>query len=262
MTNNARPYAIDIPPRSLDDLIPQSHYELLNTLVTLSSQVHIPPELCSHVLWHKDLHAKNILVTDTAPPSITLIDWQSVSVGPLFQQATFALFAQYHGDSRIDLFNDARLPDGFDALPWHERIYLKHQRRLALRHLYYSSKTEQRSVEAQNWSRKVHLRSAIDESSRTWDLGLGPLREHLTRLADASGIKLPCNKGHPRAQEYKDRVVRLYKELEVEGDGWVPKERYEDVCALNEERRQAWNEVIAGGPYPIAHGAPSWFVDP
>jgi hypothetical protein len=205
------------------------------------------------------------MVTNSSPPSVTLIDWQSVSVGPLFQQATFAIFAHYHGDPRIDLLNDARLPKGFGALPWHERIYLKHQHRLALRHLYYSSKIEPSSVHAQDWSRKVHLRSAIDESSRTWDLGLAPLCEHISSLAVASGfydLDIQYNENDARTKTYKDRVTRLYKELEVEGDGWVPKERYDEVCALNVERMRAWDEMAAGGPYPIVDGAPSWFVSP
>ncbi|KAG8678939.1 Phosphotransferase enzyme, partial [Ceratobasidium sp. 394] len=99
----ARPYKLDVPPRQPDDLDPNAHWQLLEMLSTLCPGLLSPPDLCAHVLWHKDLHSKNILVTESSPPLITLIDWQSVSVGPLFQQATFALFAQYHGDPRIDL---------------------------------------------------------------------------------------------------------------------------------------------------------------
>ncbi|KAG8737397.1 Phosphotransferase enzyme [Ceratobasidium sp. 414] len=270
----ARPYKVNVPPRQSDDLDPNAHWQLLEKLSTLCLGLLPPPDLCAYVLWHKDLHAKNILVTESSPPLITIIDWQSTSVGPLFQQATFALFAQYHGDPRIDLFDNARLPDNFDALSWHDRVYLKHQRRLALRHLYYSTHVEPNSLDAQNWSRVVPLRAAIDEASRTWDLGLGTLREHFFALVGAWDADRPCpfvvgqaeREGHEqeraRTRAYQEHVKKLYRHLEVEGDGWVPKERYEDACAMNEERRLDWDESVAGGAYPIKDGAPSWFVDP
>ncbi|KAG9118900.1 Phosphotransferase enzyme [Ceratobasidium sp. 392] len=265
----ARPYRVNVPPRTLDDMDPCAHSRLLEKLTTLCPGLLPPLDLCAHVLWHKDLHAKNILVTKSSPPSITLIDWQSTSVGPFFQQATFALFAQYHGDSRIDLFNGAHLPNNFDGLAWHEKIYLKHQRRLALRHLYYSMHVEPSSLNAQNWSRLVPLRAAIDEAGRTWDLGLGTLREHLLSLASVWGTETPCpfavgrakremhEQEQARIRTYQEYAKKLYRHLEAEGDGWIPKERYEDACAMNEEQRLNWDENGARGPYPIKDGAPS-----
>ncbi|EUC55463.1 phosphotransferase enzyme family protein [Rhizoctonia solani AG-3 Rhs1AP] len=266
LSSCARPYRVQVPPRSAKDLDPQAHKHILDKLVSFFSKVQVPPDLCVNVLWHKDLHARNIMIGNSSPPSIQLIDWQGASVGPLFQQATFAMFAQYHGDSRIELLNGARLPANFDSLPWHERIYLKHQRKLALRHLYYYSGIDPNSQDAQQWSRNVHLRSAIDEAGRTWDLGLQPFRRHLLNLAIVSGAGELADSSlddydHTRIQIYQDKVAQLYRELELEGDGWVSKECYDDVYVLNQERQETWDEVVAGGPYPIMNGAPSWFVD-
>ncbi|CAE6456483.1 unnamed protein product [Rhizoctonia solani] len=246
LSSCARPHRVQVPPRSAKDLDPQAHKHILDKLVSFFSKVQVPPDLCVNVLWHKDLHARNILIGNSSPPSIQLIDWQSASVGPLFQQATFAMFAQYHGDSRIELLNGVRLPANFDSLPWHERIYLKHQRKIALRHLYYYSGIDPNSQDAQQWSRNVHLRSAIDEAGRTWDLDAG-------ELADSS----LDDYDHTRIQIYQDKVAQLYRELELEGDGWVSKECYDDVYVLNQERQETWDEVVAGGPYPIMNGAPS-----
>ncbi|CAE7104456.1 unnamed protein product [Rhizoctonia solani] len=262
LSNHARPYKIQVPPRSPEDLNPGVHALLLDKLVLLSSKVRASPHLCANVLWHRDLHARNLMVNTSSPPLIELIDWQGVSVGPLFQQATFAIFVDYHGDSRIKLLNGAQLPEDFDSLPWHEKIYLKHQHRLALRHLYYNSKIGPNSLDAQQWSRDVHLRSAIDEASRTWDLGLGPFRRHLAGIGIASGAIVPVESSisgadEARIQVYQERVARLYQELGLEGDGWVPTERYDDIFSLNNECKEAWDEVAAGGPYPIADGAPS-----
>jgi hypothetical protein len=61
-------------------------------------------------------------------------------------------------------------------------------------------------------------------------------------------------------QAYQDRVALLYKELGVEGDGWVSTEHYDDIHVLNQEHMRNWDETVAGGPYPITDGAPSWFV--
>ncbi|CAE6492989.1 unnamed protein product [Rhizoctonia solani] len=266
LLSRAQPHRVQVPPRNSEDLDPHVHKHLLDRLISLFSKVEIRPDLCVNVLWHKDLHARNIMVGNLSPPSIQLIDWQGVSVGPLFQQATFAIFAQYHGDSRIQLSNGAQLPGDFDVLPWHEKIYLKHQRQLALRHLYYCSKIEPSSLDALQWSRDVHLRSAIDEAGRTWDLGLQPFRRHLSNLSMVPGAgglvdSLIDDYDDSRTRAYQEKVAQLYRELELEGDGWVPIERYDDVYALNRERRETWDEVTTGGAYPIANGAPSWFVD-
>ncbi|CAE6513637.1 unnamed protein product [Rhizoctonia solani] len=265
LSNYARPFGVQVPPRDSEDLNPEVHKRLLAKLVSLSSTIRASSDLCTNVLWHKDLHARNIMISNCSPPSIELIDWQGVSVGPLFQQSTFAIFAQYHGDPRIKLLTGAQLPKNFDSLPWHEKIYLKHQRQLALRHLYYCSRIEPNSLYAQQWAHDVHLRSAIDEASRTWDLGLRSFRKHLSNLSVITGTGDLMDTFTPddvdaRIQAYDDKVSRLYKELEVEGDGWVPLERYDDVCTLNKECMETWDEVTAGGPYPIANGAPSWFV--
>ncbi|QRV83181.1 phosphotransferase enzyme family protein [Ceratobasidium sp. AG-Ba] len=274
LANCARPYAVNSPPRHFDDLEPLAHQQLLEKFRMLCPGLLPPADLCMHVLWHKDLHSKNILVSGSPKSSITLIDWQSTSVGPLFQQATSALFVQYHGDPRISLFDEARLPDDFDSLPWHDKIYLKHQRRLALRHLYYLTHGEPLSLQAQRWSRIVPLSAAIDESSRTWDLGLGTLREHVLGLIGAWNAESPCpfaigygererhEQEQARMRAYQEHVKRLYKLLEAEGDGWVPNERYEDACIMNREQKLDWDEDVAGGAYPIVDGAPSWFVNP
>ncbi|CAE6439066.1 unnamed protein product [Rhizoctonia solani] len=260
LSNHAQHPRIQVPPRSPEDLDPKTHKQLLDKLVF--SQIQVPLDLCANVLWHKDLHARNIMVNIDSPVSIELIDWQSVSVGPIFQQATFAIFVQYHGDPRIDLYNNAQLPDNFGSLPWHERIYLRHQRQLALRHLYYCSKMENRSLSAQTWAHDTHLRSAIDESSRTWDLGTRPFRKHMSTMATAMGndTLMDCFIHDDDTQAYQDRVALLYKELGVEGDGWVSTEHYDDIHVLNQEHMRNWDETVAGGPYPITDGAPSWFV--
>jgi len=42
-------------------------------------------------IWHTDLHLGDIFVSQDSPPQIlSLIDWQSVPIAPLFLQASLA----------------------------------------------------------------------------------------------------------------------------------------------------------------------------
>ncbi|KAI1960268.1 Phosphotransferase enzyme [Ophidiomyces ophidiicola] len=76
----------------------------------------LPPEACPiSVLWHHDLHLRNIFVDTENPTKIVgLIDWQSVHVAPLFDQATHPSFLNYIKPIPKSL--NVSLPDNFDEL--------------------------------------------------------------------------------------------------------------------------------------------------
>ena len=52
---------------------------------------------------------------------------------------------------------------------------------------------------------------------------------------------------YARLEAYDDRVCRLTKELDVEGDGWVSNERYEEVKAQCDELQRHWDVNGNGG---------------
>ena len=54
------------------------------------------------MLWHTDLHADNIMVKPEDKPDVVgILDWQGMSVAPLFMQIVFAKFVRYTVDDRI-----------------------------------------------------------------------------------------------------------------------------------------------------------------
>ncbi|KAK2735061.1 hypothetical protein FQN57_001341 [Myotisia sp. PD_48] len=68
------------------------------------------------MLWHTDLHLGNIHVSEADPSRIvSIIDWQSISVGPLFLQATWPEFLK-PDDEYVYGPIVPKLPDNFEQL--------------------------------------------------------------------------------------------------------------------------------------------------
>lgn len=80
-------------------------------LLPKDTSVNIP------VLWHSDLHHDNIFV-DSADPSkvLSIIDWQSVYIAPLFQQATTPAFLDFDGPKQTEGLSVPSLPNNFGEL--------------------------------------------------------------------------------------------------------------------------------------------------
>ena len=67
-------------------------------------------------MWHGDLHTGNIFVNPEKPTEIvSIIDWQSVHLSPLFLQARHPALIEFNGPIPKD-FNRIELPENFDKL--------------------------------------------------------------------------------------------------------------------------------------------------
>ncbi|KAB8224342.1 kinase-like domain-containing protein [Aspergillus novoparasiticus] len=78
----------------------------------------LPENSATHasVLWHGDLNLQNIFVDPKEPTRILgITDWQSVSLSPLFTQATRPTFLEYNGPLPETL-DKVRLPENFESL--------------------------------------------------------------------------------------------------------------------------------------------------
>jgi Phosphotransferase enzyme family len=82
----AIPRAEDDPLRQMDSQEdPACHIDLLQRCITLAPHLEPPPSSSAPVLWHHDLSLRNILISnDTKPKIISILDWQNVSIVPLF----------------------------------------------------------------------------------------------------------------------------------------------------------------------------------
>ena len=67
-------------------------------------------------LWHSDLHANNIFVDPSQPTKIVnIVDWQAVSIAPLFRQARLPPLVEFEGPLPEGL-KPIKLPDGLDDM--------------------------------------------------------------------------------------------------------------------------------------------------
>ncbi|CAG5150661.1 uncharacterized protein ALTATR162_LOCUS2734 [Alternaria atra] len=85
------------PRGSLDEQI-----AVLNMAKEVMSRIHertLIGKVSEPVLWHTDLHMGNIYVSEESSEKIvSLIDWQSIVVSPLFLQARFPEFLSVDED--------------------------------------------------------------------------------------------------------------------------------------------------------------------
>lgn len=235
------------------------------------------------MLWHIDLHGGNIFLdSNKQKPSFSgVIDWQSVSVLPLYMQATTAKFVDYTGENVIVepglVHPRLRIPRALADLPPEERDPLEMELIKANLFKLYEMKTKRYHP----WSYAVHtypfiqhVRTSIQRASRTWYEGSDYLRECLFQIVQrwdeiAPGVPLPVKVeqaewerhkvAYARRERYDARVQELRRELGLDPDGWVANEKYEDAKAKNERLMMAWDEQMEGGPYPFQDGAPAWF---
>lgn len=90
-------------------------------------------ELIRPQLWHRDIHDANIFVQDGRITSV--IDWQSIWIGPLLLQARTPRLVDYHGEIQL------RLPEGYDKLVGEEREKVADRVERSLQMYFYEDET-------------------------------------------------------------------------------------------------------------------------
>ncbi|KAI0340144.1 hypothetical protein BDW22DRAFT_1360672 [Trametopsis cervina] len=274
----AKPYS---PPfdRWTNDT-PQDHIDLLEQLCVLMPYV-VPPDISHSVLWHTDLHLANLFVEATPQAELSaIIDWQSTSVAPLFMQASVPKFLLYKGEDVIidpgPVGPVLRIP--IEDSPPEERPRLEKELKMARRCKIYQLSMERDSL----WHYAVHLYPFIDHvrgttlrAARSWYEGAEYVRDCVYQIGFAweeiaPDAPLPIvmvkaewdvhNEAYKRRVKYDARVQELARQMNIEMDGWVANDRYEEVRAMNARFMAEWDDEVEGGPYPFQDGAPSWFV--
>lgn len=245
------------------------------------SQILPEGTLSNPVLWHTDLHGGNILIDDAA--KITgIIDWQGTTIGPIFVQSMFAKCILPCTDSRIVIpggYDLPTLPSDLDQYSEVEKVKIKKHLRRALLHKTYQfmiTRFSPDQLAVHEYPPLEFLMPTVYSFSRTWYEGAHRLRQYLLdaeeswdslALATAFPIQWDSEvlRQHRLVQDsfkiHTQRVEELYKELHVEGDGWVSNERYEEVKAKSDKLKLQWDDVANGGPYPLVDGATSWFLN-
>lgn len=87
-----------IPSRSKKLVALHSYLQLVKFLLPTD------PSISSSLLWHSDLHTENIFVNPERPTEVlSIIDWQSSELLPLFDHARQPYFLDYNGPPIIGL---------------------------------------------------------------------------------------------------------------------------------------------------------------
>lgn len=129
------------------------------------------------IIWHTDLHLGNIYVSEEDPTQIvSIIDWQSVSVGPLFLQATWPQFLKPNDDYICGAVQP-QLPNNFDELDETEKQFAISTRDDALitksyelRSSLYNNRDVYRSLNLHPVFREIFIRCG--EASKEGTTGL------------------------------------------------------------------------------------------
>ncbi|CAN9242061.1 unnamed protein product [Alternaria alternata] len=103
----------------------EEHIAVLDMIKKVMSRLNertLIGKVSEPVLWHTDLHMGNVYVAEGKPAQIlSIIDWQSIPVSPLFLQARFPNFVTVGEDYPLGTKEIPKLPPDFDELNEEEK---------------------------------------------------------------------------------------------------------------------------------------------
>lgn len=206
------------------------------------------------ILWHTDLHLGNIYVSEKDPTQIiSIIDWQSISVKPLFLQATFPKFLKPNDDYICGAVQP-QLPSDFDDLDIAEQKLAISTRDDALitksyelRSSLYNNRDVYRSINLPPVFREIFIRCG--EASKEGTIGLRACLAEIYRSWSTLGLTGRCPftfseeqllEIDQEFQEYRDwhdvqEFARSY--LDTDADGWISPEL--DIGEIQQRNRSA-----------------------
>jgi hypothetical protein len=205
------------------------HLELLNLARKSLQRLILEPQIqqnSSPILFHPDLHKRNIFVSEDDPTVITaVIDWQSTSIQPAF----------YYADDVPDFAKPSSLPDTeTETEPNSTAEDLCSQAFDAGLQLLAPRLAAARKVDET-------LLRPFRFCHRTWKDGIVPLTQELMELRghwhEESGLGFEASPAwiearHERLKVYEGMLsVRqdIIDVLGCEGDGWVPTDRWREA---------------------------------
>ncbi|KAL8955937.1 MAG: hypothetical protein Q9193_006380 [Seirophora villosa] len=166
----------------------QDHEAVLNSAARVLPLVATHPLLqqrCKASLWHHDLHLGNIFVSEDNHAQITcIIDWQGVSISPLFCQERWPIFLRPPEGYREGLSEIPKLPENYGDLDKDDQLLARLEHGEAIAAKAYEATTHMYNHEAYN------ARFCLDETLRelfakigdTWDDGIPPLQARLVKI--------------------------------------------------------------------------------
>ncbi|KAJ8109346.1 hypothetical protein OPT61_g7526 [Boeremia exigua] len=213
-------------------------------------------------LWHTDLHLGNIYVSEEDPAKIvSLIDWQSIVVSPLFLQARFPEFLPVNDDYTLGTKEFPKLPENYDEMGADSREYAEYrlkQAKLAKGWELYSGVKNNKAYKALHVP--MFFRELFIRSGKVSEEGEIPLRACLIELSktwNKLGFTAQCpaqfNKDDLQRHEQQFKEYRSYHDvlelarniLGTDVEGWISP--YVDVAAKHQQNEELLQEVMRRG---------------
>lgn len=177
----------------------------------------------SNVLWHPDLHLDNVFVDPDTCEIVSIVDWQSSCVAPLFYQSDVPRMFRHRRPVREGWVVPER-PENFDCLSEDEKKVIDDDLESEIIHKYYEAQVYKRAP--LHWA-VLHqstiqtLRKPVWLVSKVWEnQDVFFLRQSLISLANQwdeifTSSELPC----PIMFTDKDLELHSKEEDNIDGVG-------------------------------------------
>lgn len=210
------------------------------------------------VLWHTDLHMGNIYVSEENPAIVSLIDWQSIVVSPLFLQARFPDFLSIEEDYALGTTDLPKLPQNYNEMNASDQEYadykLKEAKLAKVYELSSGSKNNQayKALHVPSFLRELFIRCG-----QVSEEGMIPLQACLIELSKAwsdLGFAKQCpvtfsevdlSRHEQQFQAYRDyhEIHELARNiLCTDFEGWISP--YVDFAAKQQQNEELLQEVM------------------
>lgn len=209
------------------------------------------------VLWHTDLHMGNIFVSDEDPTTIvSIIDWQSISISPLFLQARFPEFLEV-GDDFILKSPVPQLPPGYATMDADDKQIAEYKvRQATMAKAYEVASAVHNPPGHKALFMPKFLQDLFTQCVDISEEGIIPLRASLLQIADAwhdLAFKAKCPfsfhdeelQNHTQQfQQHRDfhaiqDVAR--KLLDTDTEGWISP--HIDFACKSQQNKELRDEV-------------------
>jgi hypothetical protein len=212
------------------------------------------------VLWHTDLHMGNIYVSheSSATNILSLIDWQSITVAPLFLQARFPEFLPIGEDYTLGITALPQRPQNFQDMDAEDQEYAEFEFKQAkLAKAYeltsgYENNQAYKALQIPSFVRDLFVRCGeISEE------GVVPLRACLIELSKVwhdLGFTGPCpvkfSEAEMQTHEQQFEAYRNFhgvqelarKILGTDVEGWIAPQL--DFMAKKQQSQELFEELM------------------
>ncbi|KAI5356527.1 Putative aminoglycoside phosphotransferase, protein kinase-like domain superfamily [Septoria linicola] len=212
--------------------------QLASDVATRMAAESLPGKFASPTLWHSDLHLGNIYVSEEDPTQIvSIIDWQSLLVLPLFCQVRFPEFLDLPEDYEIGAPVPDR-PEKLDEMEEDDRLIAEHEYKQACLGKAYEAASGFKNKQVYKALRlPTYYKDFLERCGEVSEEGIVPLRACLIELpkgweeSDLAGecpIEFTPEDLLKHEEEFEDyssfhRIRAIAREyLDTDTEGWIP----------------------------------------